>query len=100
MSTILVPDYSMGGGCTEAPEEAMRNRDWAYPFLRPIFSPSVNGEAHHRDSPHLSGARGDANFTCFLQLSARFRDGRPLSRTVYFFAERAKFIEGYRDHSY
>ena len=77
MSTISVPDDAMGGGCTEEPEEARRNRDWAYSFLWPIFHPSVNGEAHPRDFPHLVGTQGDANFTFFLQLLDRLIECRP-----------------------
>ena len=38
MSTISVPEYAMGGSCTDEPEEARRNRDWAYSFYGP-FSP-------------------------------------------------------------
>ena len=85
MSTISVPDYAIGGGCTDEPEEARRNRDWAYSFYGPYRPPpSFNGEEHCRDFPHLFRTQGDADFTFFLQLLDRLPHGSPLKRTIYF----------------
>ena len=100
MATISVPDCAMGGGRTEEPEEAMRNRDWAYSHQWSISPHPPTGRGVCAISRAMSGRRAIPtlliSYRCWLVFS---RVG-PRNEQYIFLAERGQFEEGNRDRPY